>query len=94
MIFEKYKERLYKKLAGLPQRYARYMYIPVGELEDAEFLETKEHFRSVPDVGWNKLCGTHDWGGEWNNLWVRGSFTVPENLDGKKLYAMPYTGAV
>lgn len=94
MVFEKYAERLYKKVAEFPQRYARYMFNRVGTLENPVYLETKEHLRNVPEAGWREMSGVHEWKGEWNNLWIKGTYTVPENLKGKKLYAISDSGAV
>lgn len=94
MVFEKYAERLYNKVAEFPQRYARYMFNRVGTLENPVYLETKEHLRNVPEAGWREMSGAHEWKGEWNNLWIKGTYTVPENLKGKKLYAISDSGAV
>ena len=94
MYNEKLNERLYVKIEHALHIYEKYIYKKVGELQNAEGFETVEHLRGVPADGWSPIEPGYSWGGEWNNLWVRGSFTVPAELAGKKLYAVSSCGGV
>ena len=92
MYNEKLNGRIYAKIEDALHIYEKYVYTKVGELENAEALQTKEHLRSVPAEGWEPLAPRYSWGGEWVNLWIRGTYTVPEALAGKKLYVMSHPG--
>lgn len=96
MQYKEYSERVCKKLQDLCKLYAGMMYETVGKLEPLCCLETKEHFRTVPTDGWEEspIASGRGWGGEWSNLWLRGSYTLPEEFAGRQLWLMPHTGAV
>ncbi len=92
MYTERLKERVYKKLREALHIYEKRIYVKVGDLQNAEGFLTKEHRRTVPDKGWFPLSPGYAWGGEWNNLWVRGDFPVPAQLDGQTLYVVSNCG--
>ncbi|MHB1152688.1 MAG: alpha-mannosidase [Eubacteriales bacterium] len=94
MIYERYSARMREKLKHCNGIYANFIFNKVGELRDTVKLETTEHLRSVPTDGWESFSGGFGWGGEWQNLWVKGYVTVPAEAAGKKLYAVAKTGAV
>ncbi len=91
---EKLNDRIYRKIEDMLRIYERYIFTKVGELENAEGFETKEHLRAVPENGWFPIAPGYAWGGEWNNLWVRGNFTVPQTLADKPLYVISHGGGV
>lgn len=74
--------------------YQKYLFTKVGTLQNAKRFETKEHMRKPPADGWADAQPGYNWGGEWQNLWVKGDFSVPECLAGKKLYAVSNCGGV
>ena len=95
MIYESYFTRTLNKVKGMINRYSGFMFTVLGELSQCEFLTTEEHFRSVPEHGWQRLEKTPlDWGGEYMNLWVKGKAVVPEEARGKSFYARPKWNAV
>ena len=94
MYYEKLKDRIYSKLQNALPIYEKMIYRNVGELQDAQCLKTKEHFRTVPEGCFSPIAKGEAWGGEWENLWVKGVFTVPAELDGQKLYVISSCGGV
>ena len=92
MYDEKLKNRIYEKLDNVLKIYEQLVYQPVGALEHAEGYFTTEHLRSVPDSGFMPIAPGTDWGKEWENLWVKGDFTVPADLDGQTLYVLSDCG--
>ena len=65
-------------------------FIPVCQVEMTGLYETHEPLHQIPDA---KLFGplpeSGKWGGEGVYGWFKGSFTVPEELDGKALFLYP-----
>ena len=92
MYYENLKNRIFSKLEHALPIYQKLLYQKVGELQQPESLMTKEHLRSVPAEGFAPIEKGTSWGGEWENLWVRGSFTVPPELDGQPLYVISSCG--
>ena len=92
MYYERLDERTFQKLEKALHIYEKYLYQPVGVLANAQGLTTQEHFRAVPDTGFTPLENGTPWGGEWQNLWVKGEFTVPDALDGQPLYLLSACG--
>ena len=92
MYNENLNNRVFEKLEHALPIYEQLVYNCVGELEHTEALFTSEHLRAVPDSGFAPIEKGTAWGGEWNNLWLKGDFTVPETLDGQKLYVISACG--
>ncbi|MBQ7598444.1 MAG: alpha-mannosidase [Clostridia bacterium] len=92
MYNENLNNRIFEKLEHALPIYAQLVYTCVGELAHTEGLFTTEHLRAVPESGFAPLEKGTAWGGEWNNLWVKGDFTVPAALDGQKLYVISACG--
>ncbi len=93
MIYEKYSERVCGKLENLNKLYASLMYRKVDCLRNPVGLTTQDHFRTPPTEGLSPLKSGFVWGGEYGNLWIKGTYTVPESLEGRKLYVVPRTDA-
>ena len=89
MVFERYSSNMKGKVWKMVETYSSYIFNEVGALDDIHGFQTACHIRSVPTDGWERLSLPHNWGGEWNNLWVKGVYTVPEEAAGLKLYAVP-----
>ena len=94
MYNERLNGRVERKLEHLLRIYEKYVFEKVGELQNAEGFATASHLRAAPNAGWQPLAPGFQWGGEWQNFWVRGNFTVPEALAGQKLYAISNCGGV
>ena len=92
MYNENLNNRIYEKLGHALKIYEQLVYRKVGELQNPQALFTEEHLRAVPEAGFAPIAPGTSWGGEWNNMWLRGTFTVPDALDGKALYAVSACG--
>ena len=92
MYDENLKQRIFNKLEAALRIYDNLIYRKVGELDNTQVFFTKEHLRAVPKDGFAPIAVGTAWGGEWNNAWIKGSFTVPQTLDGQPLYALSHCG--
>ncbi len=92
MYNENLNNRIYEKLDHALHIYEQLIFQTVGELQHTEALFTKEHLRTVPESGFAPIEPGTAWGGEWNNLWLKGDFTVPVALDGQTLYVLSDCG--
>lgn len=93
MIYQKYNERLYTKFENADKIYANQIFKKIGELTNVKVYKTQEHLRLVPITGWQNIEKNSEWGGEWENIWIKGNVVVPKEAEGKKLYAVAKTGA-
>ncbi|MBO7740809.1 MAG: alpha-mannosidase, partial [Clostridia bacterium] len=93
MICESYSNRMCRKLEGVNKIYANLMYNKVDELSGLSYLETLDHLRKAPTEGLAPLANGTTWGGEYMNMWIVGSYTVPAELEGKSLWIIPHTDA-
>ena len=92
MYDEKLKRVIFDQFEEVLKIYEKLVYRKVGELAHAEALTTTEHLRTVPRSGLSPIAAGTTWGGEWQNLWVKGDFIVPPELDGRPLYAVSLCG--
>ena len=92
MYDEKLKNRVFNKLNAALKIYEKLIYVKVGVLQKTEAFHTQEHLRAVPETGFSPIRQGESWGGEWQNMWLRGEFTVPSALDGQDLYAVSGCG--
>ena len=88
MYNENLKNRVFRKLEAALRIYEKMIYEKVGELSDTQAFYTAGHFRQVPETGFRPIAPGQSWGGEWQNMWLKGEFTVPHALDGRDLYAV------
>jgi len=93
MVYERYSDRICSKLENLNRIYSQMMYEKVLSLQNVKGYETKDHLRTPPADRLIDIESGHKWGGEYSNLWLECSFTVPEELAGKALYIVPHTDA-
>ena len=86
MIFEKKQiEKLINKMKSLEMPYLELLFEKVFDIEVLKH-ETQEHFRCVPrNVEWESIKKGDLWGGPYKTMWLKGSFQVPEEYDGRKL---------
>ena len=92
MYDENLKNRVFNKLEAALRIYEKLIYTKVGELENPQALHTQEHLRAVPDGGFAPITPGESWGGEWQNMWLKGEFTPGAALDGADLYAVSGCG--
>ncbi len=93
MICESYSNRMCRKLEAVNKLYAQLMYEKVDEVKDLMCHETLEHLRQAPTEGLKPIEPNTVWGGEYNNLWIMGTYTVPAELEGRSLWLIPHTDA-
>ncbi len=58
-----------------------------------EIAETKEHYRSVPQLDYRPVQSGDSWGDNWWSAWFRGRVGVPSGFGGGPLYVRATTGA-
>ena len=92
MYYEGLKNRIFSKMENVLSIYEKLVFNKVGELQNVCALTTAEHFRQVPVNGFAPVSKGYSWGGEWQNLWVKGDFTVHAGLEGKNLYVVSQCG--
>jgi len=90
-----YIERTYRKFDNVLDLYAARIFKTVDRVGTVYGMQTHEHLRNIPDS--SLLCeipaGTN-WGEEYSNLWLVTEYTVPAELDGQILCAIPDANAV
>lgn len=91
MVNEKHLARMLHKATRLETTYGRLLFSPVCELA-LTALETDAHTYAPPESGYAPIRRGDKWGHEWGSLWLRGVFTVPEELGGTALYLLPRLG--
>lgn len=57
-----------------------------------EMAETREHFRTVPDLAYQPVETGTKWGENWGNAWLRGQVTIPQERKGETLFIRAQTG--
>ncbi|AIE85691.1 alpha-mannosidase [Fimbriimonas ginsengisoli] len=80
------------KIVHLEKTYDLLRFAPVAAVE-MEIAETREHFRSVPQLDYRPVSVGTAWGENWGNAWFRGRVSVPAELDGESLFVRADTGA-
>ncbi len=89
------KDKAYDKLREAVNIYSERMFVKIGELENVQGYYTKEHLRSVPESGWVELENNTEWGHEeWDNLWVKGTFTPDDKYIGQDIFAVSNAGGI
>lgn len=93
MDYPSLNSRMLKKIENAIRLYENRIYSPVKVIDEAASFETTEHFRTPPLVEYNPLKSGDRWGKEFGSMWIKSSFKVNEDLDGKTLYLCENTGA-
>lgn len=94
MIPRPYLEEYYQKIKAIIPIYADKIYNKVNNIETVYAYETSEHLRTVPSVEYKSISSGTSWGGEWQNIWLKCKYTVPEELCGQEIYIYPDVEAV
>ena len=92
MYDQNLKNRVFDKLNSALKIYEKLIYTKVGELQHTQAFFTREHLREVPSDGFAPIAPGASWGGEWQNMWLQGDFTVPAQLGGRDLYVVSGCG--
>ena len=92
---EAYIKRTHQKIEATLELYARHVFQTVASADNVLALQTHEHLRTPPQPeDMAPICPGTQWGSEYGNLWLRTSYTVPEELAGQQLCVIPDVHAV
>ncbi len=100
---EIYTQKTIDKVIRLYGEYKKFLYTKVSELscEISEIAppentpEARSRFAAeVPKNGWSKINSGDKWGEEFSYAWIRSSYTVGDEFEGKKLLLRPDVGLV
>ena len=95
MNHESYIKRTQDKIERALTLYAPYIFQTVGTADCVLAMQTGEHLRKPPaKEQMQPIQPGESWGGEWGNLWLHTSFTVPATLEGQQLCVIPDVNAV
>ncbi len=87
-LYGEYRKFLYNKVAELPCEISE---IPTPEDTPA----VRAQFQAeMPKSGWRKVNAGDTWGGEYAYAWLRTTYTIGKELEGKKLLLKPNVGLV
>lgn len=92
MMVEKQIDCALQKLVRFEKMLEQRIFERVDELE-IQMYPTMERLHEIPSPEKFGPCEKgNQWGGEGAYCWVRGTYTVPQKLDGKDLYIYPHMG--
>jgi alpha-mannosidase len=83
------------KVVEFVASYDSLRYTPVATVS-MEIAETHEHYRNAPvdePLEWQAVENGHGWGESWSSAWLRGSVTLPAEMEGKRVFVRAATGA-
>ncbi|MDR1735169.1 MAG: glycosyl hydrolase-related protein [Oscillospiraceae bacterium] len=79
-------DMMLSKLRRLEKTIERKIFTNVGEIRWAEVYRTFDQLDAAPDAVYEPINPGYTWGTEWEYMWLKTSYTVPAELDGKALY--------
>lgn len=89
-------ENSIKKTVGKLEQFVHTLedrlFVPVMTVDMPLIYQTKEPLSTIPDISLYQKNTLGKWGGEAVYAWFKGSFTVPESLQGKALFMWPKMG--
>ncbi|MGF7143059.1 alpha-mannosidase [Anaerotaenia torta] len=92
MLNEKQIEKMLSKLKKFEEKISNMLFDKVGEVEMGRY-DTAESLHDIPPAELFTPCRAGDtWGGESSYCWFKGTYRVPEELEGKTLYLYPRIG--
>lgn len=94
MLNQKQLERMLGKLVRFEHMISKKIFDKVGSIEDVKRFQTKEQRHCPPEgVEYIPTAKGDTWGGdEYVYCWFKGSYKVPAELEGKRLYLAPHMG--
>jgi alpha-mannosidase len=95
MIHPNHRGKTLGKLKKLDEVYTSLIFKKIGEVA-VNYFETAEHRYEVPSdrENWQPAGSNQPWGQEWSSAWFKGSYTVPHELSGQKLFIAANTDGV
>ena len=94
MNHQAYIERTFKKFENVLEMYGKHILKPLFDVEQVYAYETKEHLRKPPaKEQMQPIAPQTKWGGEYSNIWLSATVTVPQEAEGKLVCAFVDTGA-
>lgn len=92
MLNDRQLMRMFEKIERFQQQMEQRIFQKVGELADVTLYETADRLYEIPANGYRPVEEGQEWGAECGFGWFRGSYTVPETLDGRELFLYPKLG--
>lgn len=92
MTQEKQLARVLDKARRLERTYEARIFTRLLDMPMEAFSCTEHLYAPPEDAAYAPIAGGDVWGGAWQSLWLRGTFTVPEALAGRPLYVLPRLG--
>ena len=93
MRYKTFNERMIKKLENVIPIYTEKVYVPIHTFTKVSGFQTKEHDRKPPHAEYRTIQSGESWGGEYQNIWLKCNYQVPELYVGEALYLCQKTGA-
>lgn len=89
MLNEKQIERMLGKLMKFEEKLSTMLFEKVGEASMLRTAECGPLDAPPADENFYPFATGDSWGGEGKYCWLKGSYTVPQELDGKRLFLAP-----
>ncbi len=87
-------ENTVSKIKRFAQMLDELIYEKVGDLGNLQKYITNDHLYDIPEKTlFSPVVKGELWEGERTNCWIKGSFVVPKELQGRKLYIYPHIEA-
>ena len=80
MTQEKQLARVLDKARRLERTYEARIFTRLLDMPMEAFSCTEHLYAPPEDAAYAPIAGGDVWGGAWQSLWLRGTFTVPEAL--------------
>ena len=95
MYNQRYDDRTFRKFIDAMPLYAKRMFRKTADADGVLKYETVEHLRVPPKKEtMTPITPGEKWGGEYASMWLKFSYTVPAELDGRQIYVIQNCDAV
>lgn len=92
MLCKQHYEKMIAKLARFEETLNPYLFSEIKSVPATVFV-TDIQYHSVPsDVEFEEISNGWKWGGEGAYCWLKTTYTVPEELEGKDIFIKPEMG--
>ncbi len=92
MLNEVQIQRMLKKLRGFEDMLEPMLFEKIGEPQVEAWVADKQYHDIPADKPFAPIASGWQWGADGQYCWLKGSFTVPEELDGRDLFIKPHVG--